>query len=63
MSVILFVLVLLGAGFGYAIWEETRDRKIMNDLFFAGLITANKVAEENAQWDASIQKAKAGDNL
>jgi hypothetical protein len=61
MEIGIFIgVVVVWAGFSvFAFWEEARDRKIMNDLFFGGLETASKVAEENAEHEALVLKAKS----
>lgn len=61
MEVVFFIvaIVVAIATFGYVLWEEARDRKVMHELFFSGLETASKIAEENAEHKALVQKAKS----
>ena len=61
MEVVFFIVAIVVpiATFGYVLWKEARDRKVMHELFFSGLETASKIAEENAQHEAFVQKAKS----
>lgn len=47
--VFIIVAILWATMIGYALWEESRERKMMQTLFFQGLIEANKIAKEKAK--------------
>lgn len=60
MEIVFFIvaIVVAIATFGYVLWKEARDQKVMHELFFSGLETASKIAEEKAAGGALIKEAK-----